>query len=30
MGGPMHDTLKHAEDVNEIQYAGNVDQEYHA
>ena len=30
MGGPMHDTLKHAGDVNEVKETENVAQEYHA
>jgi hypothetical protein len=30
MGGPMHDTLKHAGDVKEIEKTENVAQEYQA
>jgi hypothetical protein len=30
MGGPMHDTLKHARDVSEMKSTENVAQEYHA
>ena len=30
MGGPMHDKLKHAGDVNEMKNTENIDQEDHA